>query len=337
MKVERIDEKYCINDLVQLMPYTGYNQLIIDADEIVLLKNGRNVVVNKYVNHPSRDLFPFSKCASHSDDIGGYHNELFEYDKIYLNFINTNIGIRIRIYKFFKDNNCTLFCDESLSLDERTLSDNVLELSRNETEDIFNSDNYDSMYIVDKSGSILYASNKKDGIVIDRNLIPSIQEIVKMDKEDRESLYKLARMSMGNYENLNKVHQFKSIDDINNLKVYGPVLSFLSKYAHFLITSKDGKFDVKLFKLDYLEKDKFRLTTASVPVLEPTLDDVTLYAINNDIQSTCEPNIDEMFEGEAISNIGEVTSEIKVNIEKPKQKIKKQVFFSRFLKDSSSK
>ena len=37
--IKAIDEKYCINDLVQLMTYTNYNQLIINTDEIIFLNS----------------------------------------------------------------------------------------------------------------------------------------------------------------------------------------------------------------------------------------------------------------------------------------------------------
>ena len=55
--IKAIDKKYCIGDLVQLMPYTDSCHLIVNADEIILLKVGDKVLVNKYANHPSRNLY----------------------------------------------------------------------------------------------------------------------------------------------------------------------------------------------------------------------------------------------------------------------------------------
>lgn len=36
--IKAIDEKYCKNDLVQLMPVSSQSQLITSADEILFLK-----------------------------------------------------------------------------------------------------------------------------------------------------------------------------------------------------------------------------------------------------------------------------------------------------------
>ena len=44
-----------------------------------------------------------------------------------------------------------------------------------------------------------------------------------------------------------------------------------------------------------------------------------------------------MFVGEAISNIGSTTDEIELVVEEQNHKVKKRGFFSRFLKDNSSK
>ena len=41
--IKAIDKKYCIGDLVQLMPYTDSCHLIVNADEIILLKVGDNL------------------------------------------------------------------------------------------------------------------------------------------------------------------------------------------------------------------------------------------------------------------------------------------------------
>lgn len=57
--IQAIDKKYCIGDLVQLMPYTDSCHLIVNANEIILLKVGSKILVNKYANHPSRNLFPY--------------------------------------------------------------------------------------------------------------------------------------------------------------------------------------------------------------------------------------------------------------------------------------
>ena len=54
--IEAIDKKYCHNGLVQLMHRSNTINLIISAEEILLLKLGASVLINSYEEHPSRYL-----------------------------------------------------------------------------------------------------------------------------------------------------------------------------------------------------------------------------------------------------------------------------------------
>ena len=82
--IKAIDSNYCIGDFVQLMPYTDACQLIMSTDEILLLKVGNKVLVNKYTNHPNRYLFPYSDKEKNSiNSYSNNYNQLFEYNKLY--------------------------------------------------------------------------------------------------------------------------------------------------------------------------------------------------------------------------------------------------------------
>lgn len=95
--IKAIDEKYCKNDLVQLMPVSSQSQLITSADEILFLKVGDKVLINKYEKHPSRSLFPYSDKIKHS----GNYTQLFEYNKQYLNYRGSFSGINNSAKLFF--------------------------------------------------------------------------------------------------------------------------------------------------------------------------------------------------------------------------------------------
>lgn len=285
--IQAIDKKYCIGNLVQLMPYTDDCHFIVSTDEILLLKVGDKVLVNKYVNHPSRNLFPYHE-KEQNDWL--HFTELFEYNKTYLNFRGSVRGFRFHKDYFFKGNDRALWLEESLPVDERYAIEDSVELNRYEIEKIFDSNNYDSMYVVDRNGIILFARNDKDKIHIGKNVIPSDNEIIRMELKNRKADYNIGKIINPEYdtaENYEKANTLKTIDEIRNFKVYGPAI--FGKYSDMLLTVKDGKFDLKWFRIDFIEKDKFRLTSSPISIVEPTIDDVIEFSNNNEIKTTSEP------------------------------------------------
>lgn len=145
------------------MPYTDDCHLIVSADEIILLKVGDKVLVNKYVNHPDRNLFPYHEKEKNDWQ---HFTELFEYNKTYLTFRGSEGGFRFHKYYFFKGSDRALWLEESLPVDERYVVENSVELDRHDIEEIFDSSNYDSMYVINRNGRILFARNDKDKIHI---------------------------------------------------------------------------------------------------------------------------------------------------------------------------
>ncbi len=288
--IKAIDKKYCRGNLVQLMPITSYCHLITSADEIILLKIGDKVLVNKYINHPKRDFFPYNEKEQNDKE---HFTELFEYNKTYLNF-RFSVRRGFSVYKdyFFKGSKRALWLEESLQVDDRYAQEKFTELNRNSLERIFDSSNYDSMYVIDINRGIIFARNDKEKIHIGENIIPSNDKIVKMDLEKRQVNYSISKaLTDGNYteESYQEANTPKTVDEIKNLKIYKP-LSFFSKYSHLLLTIRDGKFDLTWFRIDFIEKDKFKFTFSPITITEPTVDDVMGYANNNEIENTPEPS-----------------------------------------------
>ena len=285
--IKAINKKYCIGDLVQLMPDTDSCHLIVNADEIILLKVGDKVLVNKYANHPSRNLFPYHEKEQNDRD---HFTELFEYNKTYLNFRGSVGGFSFHQDYFFKGSERALYLDQSLPVDDMNAVKDSIELSRQEIEELFDSSNYDSMYVIDRNGRISFARNDKDKICIGKKVIPSDDEIVEMELRNRKGDYNIARAinpENDTTENYQKANTPKTIDEIRDFKVYGPL--FFANYSDMLLTVKDGKFDLKWFRIDFIEKDRFRLTTSPIAIIEPTIDDVITYSSNRDIEYTPEP------------------------------------------------
>lgn len=185
-------------------------------------------------------------------------------------------------------------------------------MNRKSVESIFNSDNYDSMYFVDRNGNIKFAKSKKDGIIIDRKIIPNNKEIVKLERDERLSNHRIAcaiNEKVNTEENKRMASKYNSIENIHDFKIYGPFLT--ASYSDILITSKDGVISAMWFKLDFIEKDVFKLTTSSIPVIEPTIDDVINYCSKHTITNIAEPEEDEESKfGEVIKRIGTIKSDI---------------------------
>ena len=304
--LKAIDEKYCKDNLVQLMTCTDCCQLIMDNDEILFLKTGNNILINKYINHPRRYSFPYSDNEKHYEDCYLKYNQLFEYNKEYLDFKGSFSGFNIRKMSFFKGSERALYTTTYLNSDDRNLVGEVAILPREVIERIFDGNEYDSMYVIDRNGDILYAKSKKDGHLIDRKLIPTEEEIIKSEYEDRISKRKIAKKSTGNFKD-NDLESIKpkTIEEINDYNIYGPCEISSNKYNHFLITSRNGKFEIKYFKLDYVGYDNFKLTCNNILIPEITIDDVINYSKNNEIRYTREPVIIETDESikKAISKI----------------------------------
>ena len=282
--IEAIDKKYCIDNLIQLMPYTDEFHLITSANEIILLKTRAGILINKYSNHPSRYLFPFSDKEQCDQS---HFTELFEYNKLYLNLRFSFKNYRIDKSYFFKGNNKALLFEESLPTNEKY---NIEQLSRSEINEIFNSDNYDAMYIIDSTGNLLLAKNEKENLNINRFKIPDDEEIIKMELQLRQSdLINAYAISHTTYLSSDDYKVYKKkvietviekqIEDIENFGICGDT---------FLLTVKNDNFDLKQFRIDF-NKNKFKLSTKPIKIVEPTIDNVISYYKNNNITYTLDP------------------------------------------------
>lgn len=322
-----VDKKYCKGDLVQLMPCSDSSQLIISADEIILLKMGDIVFINKYEKHPKRDLFPYSDRTTHHIGFSRNYNELFEYNKLYLNFRGSVSGFNLHKYFFFKGTNRALWLNEGLNVDERDLKSHSVELTREELKEKFDSDKYDAMYVLDKNGWILFAGNKKDGKVINKKIIPNDREIEEMDLKRRSGMHNnccLLNRNIDTKENYERTHTKRSIREIKNLRIYGSAL--FGKFANLLITVEDGKFDVNWFRIDLVEQNRFKLTTSKINLAEPTVDDVIKYVDGKEIEQTPEPDEEEEYYiKDAISRIDTSNLE-EIKIDPMEEKSEKRGF-----------
>lgn len=275
--ISSIDKNQFTDELVQYTPNAGgHDYLLIDSEEIVLLKTKGEILINKYLNNPHREEFSFKEIKYSRPFFLEWdserYNELFDYNKIYLRFEITGGGYRFGKYYFLKENEEVFCICEHLDNEENLT---VKELSKNEIEDFFDSNNYDSMYIINCEGYIEFASNKKDGTIINMDIIPSDEEMISIELQKRMNNEFLA--SIFSYDRDFKQNRLepKLIDEIQNISIYGK--GMFHGYYYILVTSKNGKFDVNWLGLEYIENGKYRLTLENVLITEPTVDYVETY------------------------------------------------------------
>ena len=269
-----IDSKHCDNKFVMDAREYFPNCFIVNLDGIVYLKRGDKELIRDDNNSENNLRFEVS---------GVYRREvpiIYEYNKQYLDFVEDYIGMGAKQNCYFKGTNRALHVEDYLHIDERyTYSGNEsYEVSRGKIEYIFNKDNYDAMYVL-AEGKLRYAYTKKDGLVLNdlvygENLIPTDEQIIKLELEDRtfnNYIASVIREGVSLKDTHNKTLEPKTIDEIKNLKIYD---GFLRNFVHMLLTVKNGKFNLMYFKIEFIEKNWFKLTTCQIPVIEPTVDDI---------------------------------------------------------------
>lgn len=268
-----INSNYCDDKFVMDTAGNFSNHFIVSVDGIVYLKIGDKELIRDNNNSENNLRFEVS---------GVYRREvpiIYEYNKQYLDFVEDYIGMGAKQNYYFKGSKRALHVEDYLHIAERyTYSGNEsYEVSRGKIESIFNKDNYDAMYVL-AEGKLRYAYTKKDGLVLNdlvygENLIPNDEQIIKLELRDREFNYSIAKaISDAERMKYQKEEQKpKTIEEIKNLKIYG---GFLRNFVHMLLTVKNGKFNLMYFKIEFIEKNWFKLTTCQIPIIEPTVDDI---------------------------------------------------------------
>lgn len=292
--IKTIHPKQYNDKLVEHFPNAhSHDYILIEPEEIIFLKTKNKVLINKYLSHPNKNDFEFQQEKYSRPYFLEYfserYNELLEYNKLYLKFEITNDGYRFKKLYFLKDNNQAFYISQSLPLEYGENNIIEKELTKKQLEDFFDINSYDSMYLIDREGYVLFASTKKDQTVIDMNIIPTEKEIINLELHKRENEETLASIfSISDYKE-KKLYP-KTIDEIKDFPIYGKAM--FHGYYNLLVTSKDGKFNVNWLGLDFIEKDKYRLTLGNIPVLEPT---INLSEYENQISSAPSPFSDEEF------------------------------------------
>ncbi|MCH5166580.1 MAG: hypothetical protein J1F35_01685 [Erysipelotrichales bacterium] len=157
-----IDKKYNIDNLVQLRFAVGDVSLVCDATEILFLKLNDKVVVNKYLNHPKRYLFPLSDEPVSKVDEHTLYNFLFELDKdhiVYEGHPDKNAGLLFQL-NFQKAAAGIKYSHVMLEPEELNPTPEMVNIDK--IDSFFDFNQYDSLYIFTNDGNLYLSHNNND-------------------------------------------------------------------------------------------------------------------------------------------------------------------------------
>ena len=233
-------------------------QLIMDDKKIVFLKIGDFVLINKFITNRVLNMFDDDRLNYYSKHFCEYDDDfrklygVFEFDKTYLNFASSGCFFTFDSQKFSKDkyNVVREFFDLCDYDEER-----VYECGREDLKKLFNYNNYDSMYVFNDNGNFLFAGNKVDGVVLDEELVPSDEKIIRLDLINRRVNAVKDGCSTMNVKEIG----VRNIDEIEDVYIYGD-----DRSRYFSVVSENGQFSVNMFSLKYVGKGKYILGVKKV-------------------------------------------------------------------------
>lgn len=261
--LKAIKKEHCQNNLVAYENKLDNFNLVLSADGLIFFKAGDRVIEDAH----HTDLEDIQRSE--------VFKEYYEYNKMYLNLSASNTGYNFQMNYFFKGEDESLFFSETIDADEYSASENVVELTRTELEQILDKDNFDSMFLFHRNGPCVYAYDKKLNLELGKRVVPSDDDIIRKDLSDRKHRFNIARSlnrSLDTKEEYEKAHRIQSIDEIKNCRFYAP--SLMGKYSHFILTNFNAQFYLTWFKLEFIEKDKFKLTTCPIEIKTIDLEEI---------------------------------------------------------------
>lgn len=173
--IKTVDKEYVKDNLVQLMIGTNDNEIILDGENLLLLKVDNVIYVNKYLNHPKRALFPYQDIPMHKVDDVELYNVLFEVDKDYLIYEMNSYTDNIIMSRFAKIDSGALWREEA-SDDYDDMDFHTTTYTKEELARLFDPDNYDSLFVIDTHGRIVIASTQSDGKILNGEFLPTKEE-----------------------------------------------------------------------------------------------------------------------------------------------------------------
>lgn len=154
--MHKIDSKYFIDGLVQVMIPVTDNCILIGPNGIQFNSKNGKILKNEYLENSKSHVFPFYDTPIHSDEHGTFSNQLFELNKQYLSIYKINDKYKFRSeYFFMKDG--IIYSTGGAILDFENINSERVSLD-NFRQNLYEI-NSDYLYVIDNNGKIQEFSN----------------------------------------------------------------------------------------------------------------------------------------------------------------------------------
>lgn len=149
--MHKIDSKYFIDDLVQVMIPVSNNCAFFGPNGIQFYSVNGNILKNEYTENSKSNLFPFHDLPIHEDKYGIFSNQLFELEKQYLSIHTINSEYKFRSDYYFKKDGI-IYSNSGEIIDFKTTKNEKISLDEF-IQNLCNK-NCDYFYIIDKHGKL---------------------------------------------------------------------------------------------------------------------------------------------------------------------------------------
>lgn len=251
--ISKIDQEFIEDDKIRYVCEYNSSPMIIDSKEIIFLDS--NSLISK--KPCDMEVYP---VGSSNDVSGNYCHTIqeFKYNNLYI-YSNRSIhGYQLKQLIFLTAKNGKTYCvEDTICTNEKA---KIEFLNRNQLEGrfLFDELNFDSAYILNNDGKILYAQNRIDGKVIDNFAILSDDQIIESEfaNQFRQNIIIKGLLGLEKTE-VNR----KSIDEIHDYILFG---CQMGGYQNIIITSKDNTIRAFEFKITMKSRDIFEYNTSEL-------------------------------------------------------------------------
>lgn len=294
MEANRILDKYCTEDKVQVMFSNAPNQVILSKDGYLYLRDA-DTTIHRYLSDPQRKKMPYASNPSSQK----HATHLFKYNQIYVKFtcdrhMRANYdryGNVLSFLYFYKNDSgetllAELFVKDLEAEDKTTRTLTQQELNKF----LYSIYKLDAKCIFSTSYGIKYVKCAKESLTIQDNNFLDISYEGIVNRYNKEEKAFLSMVSMMNENNTTKIHKdVTSIKDIANFVLVPR--GFLEEEP-YLVTLSGNAIEVYSFAITFVAEDCFELKTKKYTLDAKGFEKAILNNIA-DADYTDEPDFDE--------------------------------------------
>lgn len=328
-KINKIQEKYCINDKVQVMLSTASNSILFSPNEL-LYYNDKEKEIHKYLSDDDRLNMPFHQIPKTKKTT----NHLFHFDDIYIHYTNNlyiesgllleggyGYGLVFKMFKRLPDGNA-ITEDYYLNDFEYRSKHEIITDENGINEFLYGKD--DEVRAIFTNRGIMYYCSKKDGKVVDKYNIDLSDDAVVKKYNSEEAPIKvvdyckiMSGIKETKEEEPDESWKKQSASEITD---YSIVTHKYDQVYPMIVKIVNGDIYVSEFDILYLSTNKYKIIEKRYCISKETFDINTSY--DNSINYLYEP---KFVDGEYVGSLS--VDEEKNLTDTP---VKKKQFIKRF-------